>query len=530
MDATSTSAQRPHKLSLITGRWHTSSRVVLVLVLLTLLFSNVPGQSVRRLRYEGGGPFYMLCQYDHGWPLTYLIRIDPSGNYHRYGPIPQPTVRDCFALWQQRLEFDFWPLAANLCVALLATFASGLAFEAWRRQRRRIWQVHLRDYFAAILVLSLVLAWCVYAQRRHAAEQAILDQRTGDGGHLTRQVNQEGGITWLRRCVGEQLFQWLDRPFEVAVAEGDDWSQLEKLPSVVSVEVQVYGTTKGLGHLARVPRLEALYLADPIYYDDNFVNLLGSPPDNVVAELPPLPNLRGLYVGQPAHKCRRIDRLTSLEAIRIGERCIDDEALREISALPNLRELSLDGLSHTADLSFLPSLPRLAALSFYYGEISASSLKHIGRCAHLLELSLYMCRVDGHGIRYLSGLANLETLNLSYTNVTSPDLAELGSLTQLRELDLGNTNVDGNLHFLSSLENLETLSLYDAKLTATDLTYLAGLNQLRSLDLGYAHIRADGRSYLRELKQLRWLRLSNYDKDELNELRAALPDCRIVLH
>jgi len=519
MDASAPAARRRRWLSLLTGRWHTSSRVVTVLLSLVLVFCNVPGQSVRRIWYEIGHPFYVKAQFEHGWPLTYMIRTDEIGNVFGNAPA-QTTVRECFEVWRDCEEIRFWSLLANCCVVLLASLASGVAFETWRRQRIRIWHIHLSDLFAAILAVSLVAAWYVHEQQRHAREEASISPPGGGSGNPTIQLYQAGGITWLRMCLGDESFRFLDRPFEVAVAEGDDWSQLEKLTSVRHVDAQVRATTEELDHLAKMPQLEALSL-------DEF---LSAPPDNVVAELPPLSKLRGLYLSQPAHRCRRIDRLTSLEALRITVGCIDEQVLREISVLPNIRELALNGLSESADLSFLPSRPRLLALDLYHSEVSGLALKSIGQCPRLKELSLYMCRVDGNGIRHLSELANLETLDLQYTNVTDGDLVALATLKRLRELELTGTGVGGDLRFMSALENLETLTLYNTKVTGADLALLIGLKHLRSLDLGYTSIGTNGKAYLRQMKQLRWLRVSNFDEDERKALQAALPECEILRH
>lgn len=466
-----TTASRPPPrcwLSLLTGRWHTSSRAVMVLVLLVLVFCNVPGQSVKRMWYELGH-HYAVSKFEHGWPLTYLIRTELS-----FFPPAERTVRDCFELWRDSEEFRIWSLVANCFVVLLVSLATGAAFEAWRRQRNRVWQFHLRDLFAATLAVSLVALWYVHARRQYAVEKAILFPPGEESDKLSVQSHQAGGITWIRICLGDELFRFLDRPFEVTVFEGGGWSQLDKLWSVRHVDAQIRATTEELAHLANMSHLEALSLDDPRDFA----------PDNVVAELPPLPNLRGLYLSQPAHRCRRLDRLTSLEAFRITDIFrIDDQALREISVLPNLRQLALNGLSESADLSFLPSRPRLSALDLYNSEVSGAALASIGQCAGLTELSLYMCQVDGSGIRHLSRLTNLETLNLTNTDVTAADLKELANLKRLRRLELTDTKVGG-----------------------------------------------DARAYLRQMKQLKWLRVSNFDEDELEELRAALPECQIDRH
>ena len=528
MDAPSPAAPRRSWLSLVTGRWHTSSRVVMILILLVLVFCNLPGQFVKHLRYEDSHPFYVESGFEHGWPFTYLMRsVEDPYESVRFtypsvvfgSPVPT-TVRNCFELWRDCEGFRLWSLLGNGCVLLLASLAAGIAFEAWRRQRSRIWHLHLIDLFAATLAASLVAAWYAYEQRRHVAEEAIFSEHH-DRGIPIIQSYQPGGITWLRMCLGHEPFLFLNRPFEVYVNEGDDWSQLERLTTVRHVDAQVRGTTEELGHLAKMPHLEALSL------DGSF----DTPADSIVAELPPLPNLRGLYLTQPAHRCRRIDRLTSLESFRITDFSgVDEQVLRELSALPNLRQLALDGLFESADLSFLPSRRKLSGLEFYNGDISGAALKYIGQCRQLKDLSFYMSRVDGSGIRHLATLTDLETLDLEYTDVTSADLAELRTLKRLRELELTETRIGGDMQFLSELENLETLKLYGTKVKAEDLTPLVGLKRLRSLDLGYTDLRPNGMPFLQQMKHLTWLRVSNFDEEELKALQAALPECEILRH
>ncbi|HUE72759.1 MAG TPA: hypothetical protein VMP01_17875 [Pirellulaceae bacterium] len=89
-------------LSLLTGRWHASSRLVAATALALVAFCNVPGQHVKRIWYEVGHPFYVKSQYEHGWPFTYLVRAVP------YPDLPSPsivflspdiTILGCFTPW-----------------------------------------------------------------------------------------------------------------------------------------------------------------------------------------------------------------------------------------------------------------------------------------------------------------------------------------------------------------------------------------------------------------------------------------------
>jgi len=506
--------------SLFTDRWRTSSRVVTVLTLLALIFCNVPGQSVTRMKYVIGHPFYVESQFEHGWPLTYLIRANEGGEgrhsfvYSLSPPPAENTLRDCFALWTDCAGFRPWMLVANGCMVLLASIASGVAFEAWRRQRRHLWHIHLRDCFMVTLALALAVAWYAHARRRHFVEETVFVDSSLGVSHY-----QLGGITWLRMCLDDETFRYFDRPFAVVIHERDGWSHLDKLTSVHHVDAQVSGTTEDVAHLAELPRLEALSL------DGAF----DARTDSVITELPPLVRLRGLFLTQPTHRYRRLDRLTSLESLRVTEDCIDEQVLREIGTLPNLREVALNGLTASADLSFLASRPQLSALDLYNSEVSVAALRSIGGCFRLKNLSFYMCRLDASGVRHLSRLAGLDKLNLEYTNVTDGDLAALVTLKQLREFDLTRTKVGGDLNYMSALEHLESLRLYDTEVNGSDMKSLVGLAHLRSLDLGYTSIGSNGFAYVRQMKQLRWLRVS-CDADELRALQRALPECSIIRH
>lgn len=169
-------------------------------------------------------------------------------------------------------------------------------------------------------------------------------------------------------------------------------------------------TTGDLSHLCDLPNLEALSFNGSLEVSSKW--------PATPAELPPLPQLRGLYIAMPARGCRRLDRLTGLTDIRITDGNVDDQALRELSQLRNLQRVALNGLETSADLSFLPKLPQLTGVDFYNSNLSDEALQHIGECSGLQEASLYMCgEVDDRCIPRLIKLTQLRKLNLQYTKV-----------------------------------------------------------------------------------------------------------------
>lgn len=466
-------------LSLLIDRWHVSSRVVLVAALLLLVLCNVAGQLVHQIHYETAFPFFVVEQFEHGWPLTYLVRDGRQTDafYSKFPPPPPRTVRDCFALWSFPEEFRLGAFLADVCVAGLLAVAAGVAFEAWRRQRSSLWHIHLRDCFATMLAICLLAAWLVEKQRRHAVEEAAFADSPGQHpdmfSDLSLQISQTELPSWLRLCLGHEPLRLFERPFEVAVWNHPGWSKLEHVRSMRHVYAEDRGSTEDLAQLAKLPHLEALSL------DDDWTPSVRLPTRSGTAELPPLPALRGLFIAQPLNHCRRIDRLTSLESLRI---CygVDEQALREIGTLKNLRDLALDDLPESDDLSSLPSLPRLEALNLYSGHIDAAKLQSIGQCRQLKNLDFYMCHVDGSALRHLAGLPRLEILNLSNTNIADEDLLGLTNLQQLREVNLDST-----------------------KLKGTTLASLAGLPKLETLSLRNVYLDKEGKEQARRLKQLK---------------------------
>jgi hypothetical protein len=183
MDASTSPAPPRRRFSLLIGPWRTSSRVVALLVLLFLVFCNVPGQEVARLRFGGLPPVVadMDIEYslEHGWPLTYATRTSVLPSFPFVAAFGSgSTFGECFRFWSEVDEFRSVALLVNAGAALLLAGAIGAACEAWRRARKRRWQINLRDLFAMMLVLSAVGAWYLHERQEYADQQRVLN-RTG---------------------------------------------------------------------------------------------------------------------------------------------------------------------------------------------------------------------------------------------------------------------------------------------------------------------------------------------------------------
>jgi hypothetical protein len=404
---------------------------------LFLVFCNLPGQEVARLRFGDMPPLVadMDIEYslEHGWPLSFATRTSMLRSFPFVAPFGSgTTLGECFRFWSEVDEFRPVALLINAGVALLLAGAVGTGFEAWRRSRKA-WQVHLRDLSAVILVVSVVGAWYLNARQEYAAQERILrPQRTGD--HSLPELDctyKQGGFTWLRLMLGDAPFEFLDRPVQVMVADEKGWKQLAILRDIPRVDSTAAASSADLCHLARMPHLQALSLWEPDFVNSRSV------------ELPPLPNLKGLELSHFLRTaCRGIDRAPSLEVVRISQSKVDDRTFQELSRLPKLRELSLDDVEVTADrLLTLSSLPKLRALELQHASLDASALRAIGRFQNLTYLELWGCSLAEGELKEVASLSRLQTLRLPRTNVASQDLAPLVGLP-LRELYLGGTQVD----------------------------------------------------------------------------------------
>ena len=209
MVAPSPPALPRHRFSLLTGPWHTSSRVVAGVVLLILIFCNLPGQEVAVLRFGDLPPVVadigIDTRLEHGWPLTFLSR---KSVIFRTAYGPGLTIGDCFQLWKEVEKFRPAALAVNAGIAIILAIGLGVGFEAWRRARNRLFQVHLRDLLALVLVVSVVGAWFLNQRQQYAEQQELLGPLRAEEPQpiYLADTYEKRGITWLRLLAGDRPF------------------------------------------------------------------------------------------------------------------------------------------------------------------------------------------------------------------------------------------------------------------------------------------------------------------------------------
>lgn len=140
----------------------------------------------------------------------------------------------------------------------------------------------------------------------------------------------------------------------------------------------------------------------------------------------------------------------------------------------------------------------------------------------LNELDLYVNKVKD--LSAVSNLKNLETLSLGNNEIS--DISPLEELKGLKNLYLSCSNKISDLSPLNNLNNLEKLSVGCG--STLDISYLKGLKKLTYLDLHECKI--DDIDVLTNLKKLESLTVkgSGISKADVEELRAALPECEII--
>ena len=469
--------------SLLTGRWHRSSWVVAALVLLLLVFCNLPGQLVTEIdfdRWDLVGP--LIHRVEHGWPLSWAMRGDAVWGYRDLREISTWTF------WKDHPQYHWYALAVDGIVVIVLTLVVGATFEVWRRARRHLWQSHLRDFLVVILLLSLAGAWFAAARNRYANEWRVIGPNLAQplgywerwekpihgihGGQRTI-----GGITWLRERLGHEPFQFLDRTIQVqADPQGLPW--VAQLPDIRAVQVSGDLTSGDLRPLEQLPKLEFLSIYRPVESPDESNNRTSHSVPRLT--MPYLPRLRSLDT-------TNIDwdgwsNLPALESLWWSGEPVDEATFRQLAALPKLRRLRLTRcVFSAAGLSHLRSQRSLRCL-FLSGPIDRDLMREIGRLTQLGELDLTGGKFDPAALSHLAPLTQLETLDLCLTPVDDKTLDHLPPLANLRNLDLSGT-----------------------KVTSSAIEALARRRQLRNLMV-------DAESFTPEERQ---------------RLEAALPECQM---
>jgi tRNA A-37 threonylcarbamoyl transferase component Bud32 len=190
----------------------------------------------------------------------------------------------------------------------------------------------------------------------------------------------------------------------------------------------------------------------------------------------------------------------------------------------------------TMDITALADLPagpfRLQRIHLAGNkQVTDAGMENLKGLTRLETLWLADTPISNLGLACLTDVTGLQGLNLGHTGISDAGLEHLRGLTDLRFLYLSGTKVtDAGLKCLKDHLQLQELHLRWTKVSDAGLEHLAGLSNLQILWLQETKVSDAGLGHLKRLTGLQTLHLDGTKVSDagINELRAALPGCRIV--
>jgi hypothetical protein len=256
--------------------------------------------------------------------------------------------------------------------------------------------------------------------------------------------------------------------------------------------------------------------------------------DDWCAELAHCPHLEAVFfLGTVTDRgLAHLEKLHKLQAVSLVDTKITDRGLRVLAGKERLRWLSLSGTQITdAGLIHLKKVKNLEFLNLEATKTTGKGLVHLAGLTKLRHLRLAAqaprSRGRAYGFQYLAAMGQMRHLNAADIPVMDQDLLALRAMAHLRTLNLGYSAVtDKGLESLKNLAELKDLNLEECDISSAGLKYLGGLKHLQRLNLSRTCIDDKGLEHLRHLKNLKDLLVAGTDVTDkgMQELRQHLPD------
>jgi hypothetical protein len=320
-------------------RPHASTWVVVLLVSCGVVLIEVPAEvTVRPICWE------RWTQYQHGWPWVYL---DRSSSFNLSDPL-NTISRDAIpwlhaACWNMSVPVDgarstrFRPryIAADVLVGMLVICTAGSLAEWFRRRRRRVWQVSIRELLIGVLLCAAALGWWRYHHDRRKELFDLAHVPADLAGTIVSMREPTSGAEldfgyagpgWLVRLVGLGPLEVFNEPVAARLSEDDP--------------------ARAIRELSRHKRLLTHLREITVYH---FLSLLRD--NEKTAEL-------------DEESIRTLAQLGNLESISILGCRLDDRALDRLAEIPSLRKLDLSECNGMTDagIARLRASPRIEEL------------------------------------------------------------------------------------------------------------------------------------------------------------------------
>ncbi len=236
--------------------------------------------------------------------------------------------------------------------------------------------------------------------------------------------------------------------------------------------------------------------------------------DAALAELAALPNLRSLNLRRSVNltdaAIETLTRFPKLEQLYLHDNGFSADALAKLTALRPLRLLDLRGCPGVGVdvLLQICELSRLSDLRVRGYAINDACMEAVATCGNLTAFTLEEAAVTGKGFALLAALP-LESLTLyKCLSIREEDLAVLAAFPRLRRLSLRDMPLRGDFLRHLNASQLTDLRLYQTMVGDGSAEHLRNLKNLRRLDLSKTLVGDAGLKAAAELPALRELLLA----------------------
>jgi hypothetical protein len=167
-----------------------------------------------------------------------------------------------------------------------------------------------------------------------------------------------------------------------------------------------------------------------------------------------------------------------------------DEIIAELPSIPELRKLYIhEGQSTDRSMKFVAQLPKLGTLMMWDAEVTDAGVKELQSLPNLSVIHISNAGITDESLRVFGNMPGITSLSLQGNRFTDAGLEHLKGLKRLDTLwvDRGESKItDEGLQHLSSLKSLETLGIQSMPVSGEGLiTHLKDLPRLRQIHLAY---------------------------------------------